>query len=77
MQLESFKIDGEVFFVEPDFAALADTRRRAIEAFDAIVLACISDSDGDRWRALRAREVDPVSMSEVAGIVGWLGDRQP
>lgn len=69
----SFKVGDEVFFVALDETALEAARQLAIDALDAIVLAWISPDDRDRYSAMRAREVDPVPMSDIAGVVGWLG----
>lgn len=84
----SFKIGGETFVrkvgVRPEVLAeyekLEETTAatETLELIDGIVVDLIEDADGghDRYRALRQREEDPLSLADMQEMVQWLVEEE-
>lgn len=87
----SFKILGEVFIakasVKPEVLTKyenleeAEGAQTTLEIIDELVLSMIQDgAEGEeaeaRYRAIRAREDDPIALADLQNIVEWLVERQ-
>lgn len=84
----SFKIGGETFVmktgVRPEVLASyeeIDTDKPALEVIglvDEVILGMMENGDGshERYRDLRARENDPLSLEDLRDVVQWLIEEQ-
>lgn len=80
----TFQIGGEHFVmrvgVRPEVLAAYDdlteesTAVDGINVMDEVILSHIEDINGahDRWRELRTRDDDPVTVDDLAALVEWL-----
>ena len=79
-----FQIGGETFVVRsgvrPEVLAQYETIREGMAAaevlttLDDLVLQSIEDADGghDRYRALRERDDDPLTLEDLTALTEWL-----
>ena len=80
----TFRIGGETFVRKPavrpevmlayEDMSMEATAADSLEVVDQTILSFIEDTDGahDRYRALRERDEDPVSIRDLNGLVVWL-----
>lgn len=84
----SFKIRGETFtmrYVRPEVLQSWENENieganeaDALKVLDERVLFFL-DQNGDnaeRWKALRARESDPVTLGQLTGLIEWMVEVQ-
>jgi hypothetical protein len=72
-----FKLDGQTFTVELDVRPEVIVDYLAggtfsIDRIDALLRAFLVDESWGRFQALRAREVEPLTIQDIGAIAAWL-----
>lgn len=77
----TFKIGGETFELIPvapeallSYTELDDDPKQMLPQMDALILDMIEDSDGahEKWKALRARKADPLTLGDLQSVMQWM-----
>lgn len=80
----TFIIGGETFVhrtadeIWPDMTLALDelgpdtSERDSLKILDELILDLIEGSGHERWRKLRARRTDPITVSDITELINWL-----
>jgi hypothetical protein len=77
-----FTVRGETFAykdVRPEILTTFETNGKNEDVwagYDAQILLFLEEEDHERWRVLRAREKDPVTIEQITAILTWLMEEQ-